>query len=148
MLMKRVAAVAAPVVLSALLLGAPALAVDDDKDCGDFPSRAAAQAFFVANGGPGSDPHRLDADDDGQACENHNYGGGAPTTVPKPAPGATRSPKPSPSTATPENAPAAEGAQTLPVTGAGVGYLVGGGAAFVLAGAAGMAWARRRPRVR
>jgi micrococcal nuclease len=41
-----------------------------DKDCADFSSHAEAQAFFLANGGPGSDPHRLDGDNDGQACED------------------------------------------------------------------------------
>lgn len=40
-----------------------------DKDCGDFATYAEAQAFFVSQGGPGSDPHRLDADKDGSACE-------------------------------------------------------------------------------
>lgn len=41
-----------------------------DKDCGDFSSHSEAQSFFIANGGPGSDPHRLDADSDGLACES------------------------------------------------------------------------------
>lgn len=45
-----------------------------DKDCPDFASQAEAQAFFTDNGGPASDRHRLDADDDGQACEDH-FGG-------------------------------------------------------------------------
>ncbi|MBB5517492.1 excalibur calcium-binding domain-containing protein [Amphiplicatus metriothermophilus] len=39
-----------------------------DMDCGDFPSWEAAQSFFRASG-PG-DPHRLDADNDGVACES------------------------------------------------------------------------------
>ncbi len=38
-----------------------------EKDCGDFRSHAEAQAFFEA-AGPG-DPHRLDRDGNGQACE-------------------------------------------------------------------------------
>jgi len=42
----------------------------EDKDCGDFKTHAEAQAFFISQGGPGSDPHRLDADHDGQACES------------------------------------------------------------------------------
>lgn len=50
------------------LLGvATAPASATDRDCGDFATQAQAQAFFTANG-PG-DPHRLDADGDGQACE-------------------------------------------------------------------------------
>ena len=40
-----------------------------DKDCGDFATHADAQSFFISQGGPGSDPHRLDADHDGIACE-------------------------------------------------------------------------------
>lgn len=39
-----------------------------DVDCGDFSSQAEAQAFFEANG-PG-DPHGLDRDKDGLACES------------------------------------------------------------------------------
>ena len=49
---------------------APAGAVVD-RDCGDFATQAAAQAFFLANGGPSSDPHRLDADGDGRACDSN-----------------------------------------------------------------------------
>src|SRR3989338_1435974 len=40
-----------------------------DKDCTDFSTHAQAQAFFMANGGPSSDPHNLDRDGDGVACE-------------------------------------------------------------------------------
>ena len=40
-----------------------------DKDCGDFSSHAEAQSFFISQGGPASDPHRLDGDNDGSACE-------------------------------------------------------------------------------
>lgn len=42
-----------------------------DRDCGDFATQAAAQSFFLANGGPQSDPHRLDDDGDGRACESN-----------------------------------------------------------------------------
>lgn len=42
-----------------------------DKDCGDFSSQAEAQTFFTANGGPAIDRHRLDADNDGIACETY-----------------------------------------------------------------------------
>ncbi|TGN65805.1 hypothetical protein EXE59_18975 [Nocardioides eburneiflavus] len=40
-----------------------------DRDCGDFATQAAAQTFFN-NAGPG-DPHRLDADGNGIACESN-----------------------------------------------------------------------------
>jgi micrococcal nuclease len=40
-----------------------------DRNCADFATQAEAQAFFVAAGGPTRDPHRLDGDGDGVACE-------------------------------------------------------------------------------
>lgn len=42
-----------------------------DRDCSDFASQRAAQIFFLSNGGPRRDPHRLDADGDGIACEDN-----------------------------------------------------------------------------
>lgn len=44
-----------------------------DVDCSDFKSSAAAQKFFLANGGPVSDSHGLDGDGDGLACEWGSY---------------------------------------------------------------------------
>lgn len=41
-----------------------------DRDCGDFDTQSVAQRFFEAAGGPADDPHRLDGDDDGVACES------------------------------------------------------------------------------
>jgi hypothetical protein len=41
---------------------------DEDKDCSDFATHTAAQAFFEAVGT--GDPHRLDRDGDGIACED------------------------------------------------------------------------------
>jgi endonuclease YncB( thermonuclease family) len=52
-------------------LSTPAGATFLDRDCGDFPSQAAAQNFFLANGGPHNDPHRLDDEGDGIACESN-----------------------------------------------------------------------------
>ena len=37
----------------------------------DFSSQAEAQAFYEAAGGPAEDPHRLDGDHDGVACESN-----------------------------------------------------------------------------
>ena len=48
-----------------LMAAAPAHA--QDRDCSDFDSQAEAQDFYD-RAGPG-DPHRLDADDDGRACD-------------------------------------------------------------------------------
>lgn len=54
-----------------------------DRDCPDFASQAAAQAVFDAVPG---DPERLDADNDGIACEDQAYaaasGGSQVTTRP------------------------------------------------------------------
>lgn len=41
----------------------------EDKDCGDFKTHREAQDFFISAGGPGKDPHKLDRDGDGVACE-------------------------------------------------------------------------------
>src|SRR5687768_13885008 len=47
-----------------------------DRDCRDFETWEEAQAFYLAAGGPATrdtrdrDPHRLDTDFDGIACES------------------------------------------------------------------------------
>lgn len=41
-----------------------------DRDCGDFRTWAEAQDFYEAAGGPERDPHRLDGDGNGIACES------------------------------------------------------------------------------
>ena len=41
-----------------------------DQDCKDFKTQKEAQAFFISQGGPAKDPHKLDADKDGVVCEN------------------------------------------------------------------------------
>jgi len=40
-----------------------------DRDCKDFARWEDAQAFYLPSGGPSVDPHRLDGDNDGIACE-------------------------------------------------------------------------------
>jgi hypothetical protein len=78
-----------------LAAGSPASA-GGDRDCGDFSSQASAQQFYLGQGGPGSDPHGLDSDDDGVACESNpcpcssSQGGGqdpGPGQEPGPGPG-------------------------------------------------------------
>jgi len=64
--MHRIVAVAA----TAVVLALPATAPAADKDCSDFRSWKAAQRFYRNHGGPRYDPHRLDADRDGIACES------------------------------------------------------------------------------
>jgi LPXTG-motif cell wall-anchored protein len=45
-------------------------AVDNDKDCGDFGSHQEVLDFWFANGyDENNDPHDLDRDNDGLACE-------------------------------------------------------------------------------
>jgi hypothetical protein len=49
----------------------PVRGTGGDRDCTDFGSHEEAQPFFLANGGPSSDPHKLDRDNDGIACESN-----------------------------------------------------------------------------
>ena len=50
------------------LTAAPASAFRD-RDCADFSTQAQAQRFYKKHN-PRRDPHRLDADRDGRACED------------------------------------------------------------------------------
>lgn len=65
--MKRISITVAAV-LVALTLASPAAA--RDYDCSDFSTWKQAQRFYRNHGGPRRDPHRLDADHDGIACES------------------------------------------------------------------------------
>jgi Excalibur calcium-binding domain len=58
-------------VIALAFTAAPASA--GDKDCADFATWKQAQKFYKRHGGPQSDPHRLDADHDGIACESLRY---------------------------------------------------------------------------
>jgi len=40
-----------------------------DRDCADFATHRQAQRFFEKHN-PGRDPHNLDGDNDGKACED------------------------------------------------------------------------------
>jgi hypothetical protein len=51
-----------------LALWATPASAQDDQNCADFPSQAAAQAHLRQDP---SDPDGLDADNDGVACENY-----------------------------------------------------------------------------
>ena len=65
--------VAGVVVGLAASFGSASVAVAKDKDCKHFDSQRQAQKFFKRHGGPERDPHRLDADGDGKACEDYDY---------------------------------------------------------------------------
>ena len=89
------------VTLVVTVLAGTAPAAATDMDCGDFATQAEAQAFFVAAGA--GDPHSLDSDGDGLACESNPCPCstdivpfvGTPTTTPTP----TSTPTPTPTTA-------------------------------------------------
>ena len=82
------------IVVGSLLLAPSASA--RDVDCGNFSSQKAAQIFFLKAGGPNYDPHYLDSDGDGIACESNpapyyygktlpGGGGGSPDPEPQPS---------------------------------------------------------------
>jgi hypothetical protein len=54
-------------------MAAPSAGFAQDRDCPSFSTQAEAQAFFNAQGA--GDPHTLDADNDGIACETLPGGG-------------------------------------------------------------------------
>src|ERR687893_235293 len=58
----------------------PAFAQTDQYDCASFGSQESAQAELERNP---DDPSNLDPDNDGQACEDYDYGvdGGTTTTT-------------------------------------------------------------------
>jgi hypothetical protein len=58
-----------------------------DYDCKDFPTRQAAQAFYLNNGGPTVDVYHLDVDRDGKACERLIDGDAAVPNVHEDVPG-------------------------------------------------------------
>ena len=114
--LRRPIACLAVAVGAVFLVAAPAWA-QDERDCSDFSTQQEAQRFFEAEGGPDSDPHMLDPDRDGQACE------GLPTG----SPAATGSPAPT-------VAPTATPANELPNNGAFSGILALSGLTFVEVG--------------
>src|SRR5262249_52059019 len=65
-----------------------------DRDCGDFASQKAAQIFYLQAGGPRVDPHGLDSDGDGIACESNP----APTYYGTSLPSGSSAPAPQPTT--------------------------------------------------
>lgn len=67
--MRHIITLAAALV-ALLVLAVPAFAQSGDLDCPDFSSQAEAQAEYDKDT---SDPHDLDRDDDGEACEDSEY---------------------------------------------------------------------------
>jgi len=62
---RGIAALTAAIAASCALLAIPSTAAAVDYDCSDFSTQAEAQEYLL----PG-DPHRLDGDNDGIACED------------------------------------------------------------------------------
>ncbi len=75
----------------ALITVLPSPASAADRDCADFPSQAAAQAWLQAYAG---DPDRLDGDGDGVACEALPCPCAGAGTAPAPPPAAPAAPPP------------------------------------------------------
>jgi hypothetical protein len=69
-----------------------------DLDCRDFDTQEQAQEFFESRGGPDQDPHRLDEDGDGRACENLPREKAEVTRSGTVEPGVSRAPNRSPLT--------------------------------------------------
>jgi hypothetical protein len=77
--MSNVSAAARPALVATLAIAtlmlialslSPTPASAGDKDCADFKSQKKAQKFFKKHD-PRNDPHYLDADNDGVACEEN-----------------------------------------------------------------------------
>lgn len=123
------------------LAGVASAAPAADRDCADYPTRAAAQAALAADP---SDPYRLDADNDGLACEdNAGSAGGSRATT-----GGDRGTGDDQVSATPVGSvDAGDGSAsaTGPVTGDDAAPLVlAGFATLAAAGAVGAVWSTRR----
>jgi hypothetical protein len=65
---RLVASAMALALTASILMVQPAVAFYD-RDCADFATQRQAQRFYK-NHNPRRDPHRLDADRDGIACED------------------------------------------------------------------------------
>ncbi|ALE83841.1 excalibur calcium-binding domain-containing protein [Pseudonocardia sp. HH130629-09] len=74
MRLRSLSAAALLATVAALPLAGTAFA--QDRDCKDFASQAEAQAALT----PG-DPENLDANDNGVACEDYDYGAASPATA-------------------------------------------------------------------
>jgi hypothetical protein len=65
----RLSVLSVTAALAVASFGSAADAGFRDKDCSDFKTQRKAQKFFKKNN-PKADPHGLDADNDGIACED------------------------------------------------------------------------------
>ncbi|MGY1712598.1 excalibur calcium-binding domain-containing protein [Geodermatophilus sp. SYSU D00758] len=120
---RRTTAAAGVLVAAALSFGFSGTAqAATDRDCPDFASQADAQAAFDAVPG---DPERLDADNDGIACEDHAYAPASSSTS-----GSQVSNQPAGAVAAGDGSSAADQGNALPYVLGGVALTAAGGAAF------------------
>ncbi len=59
-----------PAATATMQASTPTETAFEDRNCSDFDSWSEAQGFYIAAGGPNEDPHRLDRNSDGVACES------------------------------------------------------------------------------
>ena len=78
-----------------------------DRNCGEFDTYDEALAFYLAAGGPESDPHKLDVNSDGEPCESLPGGPSAEESTAPADEAAAKSVAPMPTNA-PEDANCAE----------------------------------------
>ena len=112
----RRSAAAGVVATGLLVLFAGPASAAIDLDCADFQTREQAQAVLEANP---TDPNGLDEDDDGQACEDFDYGTSGQVATP-----------PAGGVATGDGSTADADAGVLPFVVGGIGLVAAGGAAF------------------
>lgn len=105
-----------------LLSGQAGSAQQGDLNCDDFPSQAAAQAVLDADP---SDPNRLDANNNGQACENEDYSDSGDVSVSTSAP----EPVSPPPIDTPDVTAGGSGVMPEAATGTSGGAMPAGGVA-------------------
>jgi hypothetical protein len=130
--MRRTTAAAGVLAATGLSLTVAATAhAAPDRDCADFASQAEAQAALEASPG---DPERLDADNDGAACEEFDYSG-SPSQIPAQPSGGVGA----------GDGSAAAGGHDSAAAGGSEFRLVVGGTALAAAGSAAL-MARRRSR--
>ena len=67
-----------------------------DRNCGDFADWREAQDFYLSEGGPDDDPHGLDRDGDGVACQSLSGAPQRKSESPTPSPTPTPTPTPTP----------------------------------------------------
>jgi hypothetical protein len=146
----RRALLTSAIVCGALFAASP-MAIAQDKNCGDFTYQEDAQEVFDAVPG---DPHNLDANNDGVACEDRPH---RPVAQPSPTPSTTPA-NPTPSTSKPKptttKKPSGSQVKVKPVGGVATGdgsssddsgaYIALGGVVLVGAAAGTVLVARRR----